>query len=279
MLRSGAAALMRASASAGAARASSTTAAATLAPKAATLIIGNEVLTGKTLDKNSHDVAKLMFECGVDHVRVEVIPDEVPEIARTIRRLSELVGPDGFVFTSGGIGPTHDDVTYDGVAAAFGAKLAYHEPTVAALRAYLESKGKAQDLNEARLRMALLPVGCEALPTPGLWVPLVRMSNVYVLPGIPSLFTKMLHAQRPRFKGPSLSRVLVYTQWLEGDLAAHLNAAVERFPGVSIGSYPNTSLDAAAAATFKVKISVEGRDAAACEACSAFIQERIQGWR
>ena len=111
-------------------RASSSSASAAEAPKAALLVIGNEILSGSVTDANTPWLAKLLHSRGVDLVRVECIPDSPADIAATCLALQTRVGPDGFVFTSGGIGPTHDDVTYDSIATAFGLSLELHAPTV-----------------------------------------------------------------------------------------------------------------------------------------------------
>jgi len=169
---------------------------------------------------------------------VEVVPDAPQVIAERTRALSSLVGESGFVFTSGGIGPTHDDVTYESIAAAFGRRLALHLLTVERMRVHYGKQGK--ELNEARLRMALLPEGCAVHETPGCWVPLAQVENVFVLPGIPWLFKQMMEANAGLFRGPQSSSARLYTHAGEGDLAASLGAVAAAHPEVSIGSYPNT---------------------------------------
>ena len=230
-------------------------------PKAAALVIGNEVLSGKITDTNTAWLARLLYARGVDLVRVEVVPDVPDDIAASARSLSARVGPSGFVFTSGGIGPTHDDVTYESLAAAFGVPLALHAPTVAKMRVHYEAQGK--ELNAARLRMATLPEGCVVHDTPNSWVPLVQVANVYVLPGVPWLYKQMLEANRGLFTGPQLLTRTLYTHTGEGDLAAALTAVASDHSAVSIGSYPNT---ARGDASFATKLCFDGRDAGALEA-------------
>ncbi|KAG1663065.1 hypothetical protein FOA52_011585 [Chlamydomonas sp. UWO 241] len=201
---------------------------------------------------------------GVDLVRAEFIPDSVDEIARSVIDLKRRVGPDGFVFTSGGIGPTHDDVTYEALAKAFGAPLQLHTPTVERMRVDYSRRGL--ELNEARLQMATLPTPSEVLFTPGLWVPLVNLQGVYILPGIPRLFQSMVLAHQERFTGPAAHFVALYTSLGEGDLAGPLAAVAKLHPSVAIGSYPNTAAEPAPGAQplpFKVKLQLTGRDAAA----------------
>lgn len=223
-------------------------------PKAGALIIGNEILTGKIQDTNTATLAKTLFSRGVDLVKAEVVRDVRGEIVDSVQRLRDQVGPNGFVFTSGGIGPTHDDITYEAIASAFGLKLALHEETAERMRVYYESQGKT--LNGPRLRMATLPEGCEVLYTPGLWVPLVVLQNVYILPGIPRLFTQMLNANKERFSGPLSTAFILYTHQGEGDLAEPLTRIALEFADVAIGSYPSTEVGDG----FTTRLSFEGRD-------------------
>lgn len=227
------------------------------APTAACVVIGDEILTGKIQDRNSHVLARVLFERGVRLIRVETIPDVLTDIAETVRRLSSSVD---CVFTSGGIGPTHDDKTYEGVARAFGRTLACHEPTLERFEAYHRSKGRGP-LNEARRRMALFPEGCEAWTTGELWVPLVVVENVHILPGVPELFEQMLHAHAHRFSGLPLWRVELFTDQFEGDIADTLDRAQAAHPEIAIGSYPQYGEDVA----FKVKVTLEG-----------LVQERVE---
>ncbi|GLD96253.1 hypothetical protein PINS_up004936 [Pythium insidiosum] len=195
---------------------STSTTAASVAPRAALCVIGNEVLTGKTQDTNSHFVAKFMYRRGIDLVRVVVIPDELDTIASTVKDLSDLVGPSGYVLTTGGIGPTHDDITYEGVAKAFGKGVELHQPTVDGLRQHMLNRGYPESsVNEDRLRMATLPAGCKTLSTAS-WVPIAVMENVYVLPGIPRMVREMLEFNEDHFKGVPIHRAIVHTLQLEG---------------------------------------------------------------
>lgn len=211
--------------------------------RAACCIIGDEILTGKVTDVNTRTLAELCFSWGIDLCRVEVITDEVEDIRDTIRRLSALVGPNGLVFTSGGIGPTHDDRTYEGVAAAFGRGLEVHDETRQRMLTFYAEKG--QEMNDARLRMATLPKDSKVLSTDGLWVPLCVTENVYVLPGIPRLFEQMLRGNSTHFSHASAragaekkNRVVLATAALEGDIAELLGHVQASFPSVAVGSYP-----------------------------------------
>jgi molybdenum cofactor synthesis domain-containing protein len=232
------------------------------------VVIGDEILTGKVQDTNSHSLAQVLFTRGVRLSRIEVIPDVIDEIAATVKRASSAYT---HVFTSGGIGPTHDDMTYEGIARAFGRKLVLHEPTVEKMRAHYSLKPEM--MNEARLRMALLPEGCEIWETDGLWVPLVVVENVHVLPGVPMLFKGMLEAAAHRFVGVPLTRELVYTMGKEGDIAAPLAALAAAHPDIAIGSYPRDGGD------HKVMISLEGPDARAVADLAARVADAIGGFR
>lgn len=165
---------------------------------AACLIIGDEVLNGKTLDTNSNKMAKLCFELGIELKRVEVIPDDEVVIAEAARRLARSVD---WVVTSGGIGPTPDDITYASLAKAFGnVPLTHDQETIRRMQVSaaqrLGSEHVPDEVTRARHRMALFPHGAEVIyPTREYWVPVVRVNgNVCVLPGVPRIFEGLLHA-------------------------------------------------------------------------------------
>ncbi|KAJ9524098.1 hypothetical protein QJQ45_022546 [Haematococcus lacustris] len=235
---------------------------APVAPAAALLVVGDEILAGTVLllfESNSSDT-KSTVPCtvcsrGVDLVRVEFVPDQADDIAATALRLRQRVGPSGFVFSSGGIGPTHDDVTYPALATAFGVQLALHQPTVELMKTSYAKRG--MELNEARLRMATLPSPAEVLHSPGTWVPLVNLQGVYILPGIPSLFRQLITAHQDRFSGPAFLEAALYSVPGESFIADQLSAVAAAHPKVSIGSYPNT--DPATDQLWKVRIGVSSR--------------------
>ncbi|MEW5302604.1 MAG: hypothetical protein WDW36_005372 [Sanguina aurantia] len=208
-------------------------------------------------------LAKLLYSRGIDLVRAEVIPDDVSDIKATLLRLRQVVGPTGMIFTSGGIGPTHDDVTYEAVAAATGTTLQVHLPTKERMQVAYDKRGI--ELNASRLRMATLPTPSEVLFTEGSWVPLVCVDGVYILPGIPKLFQSMIMGQQARFQGAAFCSAAVYTQMGEGDLAVALTKVAAAHPKVSIGSYPNTGTPHPIS-EYKVKLAFSGRDQAAVTA-------------
>lgn len=178
-----------------------------------------------------------------------------------MKELSDLVGPNGYVFTTGGIGPTHDDLTYEGVARAFGRGLELHEPTAEALRAHARKMKFSDKLNDDVLRMATLPVGCKILST-GTWVPLAIVHNVYILPGIPSMVRDMLTFNEEHFVGVPIFRAIVHTMSYEGLIAKPMKAIQKQHPNVAIGSYVNLTLEKTGVQdeSYNSRLTVEGRN-------------------
>jgi molybdenum cofactor synthesis domain-containing protein len=242
-----------------------------LVSTAAALIIGDEILTGKTRDENTHALAQLLFGQGVDLVRVVVIPDDIPVIVDELKKLS---AQHTFVFTSGGIGPTHDDKTYEAVSLAFDRPLLVHEESLARLLANMEKHYPERSLTAARKRMVLLPTPCEIVWTEGLWVPLVVVENVFVLPGIPAYFKAMLEAARSRLIGTPKHRIQIYTQMSEGDIADSLSDTQKKYADVAIGSYPRTS-----EGNYMVMVSVEGRDRIHVQHAAEEVERATKGHR
>jgi molybdenum cofactor synthesis domain-containing protein len=237
---------------------------------AACIVIGDEILTGKVHDQNSHTLAKILFERGVEMERVLVIPDRIPVIADTVKEWSARVD---HVFTSGGIGPTHDDVTYEGVAQAFGRNLEIHAPTLAIMEEHLRQRYPDRPMNEERKRMALIPQGSEVWTTPALWVPLVVIENVHILPGIPQLFETMMEGCKGRFSGARRARAQIYTHKVEGEIAAVLGRLQKENPDLSIGSYPRIGDK-----RYRVMVTIEGLDAAGVGALAQIIEKEVDGF-
>lgn len=198
---------------------------------AAALVIGNELLTGKVRDANLTVLAKLLFELGIALRRVIVCPDEVETI---VADLDTLRHSHDFVFTSGGVGPTHDDVTIEAVARAFGQQLERSPEIEALLRAYLGER-----LQERHLSMADVPQGARLLSGGRSRWPMLVVGNVFVLPGVPEIFRHKLSILREHLGGgtPFISRA-VRTRSDEGELAALLDTLCRDHPEVAIGSYP-----------------------------------------
>jgi molybdenum cofactor synthesis domain-containing protein len=237
----------------------------TAAPTAAILVIGNEILSGKVDDQNARYLIGELRRLGVSLRRIEVIPDVVEEIAARVRALSAGVD---HLFTSGGVGPTHDDVTLQAVGEAFGLPIVRD----AALEALLRDRYGAR-LHERDLRMADLPAGARLEHGPGgpgaTW-PVVVVRNVWILPGVPSIFRAKFETVRELFRASPIHTRALYSRAGEGEIAGALDETVAAFPGVDVGSYPQLE-----ARDHRVKITLDGRDAAAVERALTFLAERL----
>ncbi|MFG1357533.1 competence/damage-inducible protein A [Xanthobacter pseudotagetidis] len=199
---------------------------------AALVVIGDEVLSGRTKDKNIGHIAERLTEVGIDLREVRVVADVEDDIVAAINALRRRFT---YVFTTGGIGPTHDDITADAVAKAFGVPIDVDPRARALLLEYIPEK----DLNEARLRMARIPDGAALVVNEVSKAPGFRIENVIVMAGVPRIMQAMLEAVLPELdKGvPMLSETLL-ADAKEGDIAAPLKEIAARFPGAAIGSYP-----------------------------------------
>lgn len=203
-------------------------------PTAAMLVIGDEILSGRTRDANMYYLAGALTDQGVDLKEVRVVSDDADAIVSAIKALSSV---HDHVFTSGGIGPTHDDITADCIAKAFGANIGIREDARALLAAHYEKTGK--ELNEARLRMARIPDGATLIDNPVSIAPGFSIENVHVMAGVPSVFKAMVASVLPHITGgaPVLSQSLRVERG-EGDIAGPLGLLAEEFSDLSIGSYP-----------------------------------------
>jgi molybdenum cofactor synthesis domain-containing protein len=215
---------------------------------AALLVIGNEILSGKVRDTNSAFLAVELRKLGVDLERILTIPDDIDLIARETRHMSAAYD---FVFTSGGIGPTHDDMTMDGIARAFERELEMNQSMVDRMARYSD-----KPLNDAMRKMAIIPTGAEILDVGGLWFPIVIVENVYIFPGIPELFEKKFLSISDRFSGVPFVLRKVYVRENESDIADTLNALLEAFPELMLGSYPRINEE-----HYRVMLTLESRDA------------------
>ncbi|EDM70327.1 molybdenum cofactor biosynthesis domain protein [Roseobacter sp. AzwK-3b] len=203
-------------------------------PTAAMLVIGDEILSGRTRDANMHHLAKELTHVGIDLCEVRVVSDKADAITDAVKALSAAYT---HVFTSGGIGPTHDDITADNVARAFGVPIDVRHDARAILQAHYDRQGL--ELNEARLRMARIPEGAKLIDNPVSAAPGFILGNVHVMAGVPSIFNAMLASVLPTLTGgaPVLSQSLMIHRG-EGDIAGPLRALAERYPDLSFGSYP-----------------------------------------
>ncbi len=200
---------------------------------AALLVIGDEILSGRTQDRNIAQVASWLNVQGIRLSEVRVVPDVEERIVAAVNALRPNYD---YVFTTGGIGPTHDDITVDAMAAAFGVPVTIHPEARAILEDYYASRG---GLTDARLRMARVPAGAELIPNPTSGAPGVRIGNVFILAGVPHIAARMLEALTGKLAGgkPMVS-VTVSAQAAESEVAALLGEVQEQHPGVAIGSYP-----------------------------------------
>lgn len=201
---------------------------------AALLVIGDEILSGRTEDKNIAQVARWLNSQGIRLHEVRVVPDIENAIVAAVNALRSAYD---YVVTTGGIGPTHDDITVDSIAAAFGVPVITHPEARAILERYYQEHGL--ELTQARLRMARVPEGGELIPNPTSGAPGVKMDNVYILAGVPNIAGAMLEGLDGKLQGGRPMRsVTVSAHAAESEVAALLRQVQEEYPGVSIGSYP-----------------------------------------
>jgi FAD synthetase len=234
-------------------------------PKTAGIIlIGNEILSGKIIDANAAYLCRELRDLGVEVGRILVIPDDVVCIAEEVAAFSRTFD---FVFTSGGVGPTHDDVTIEGVARAMGVPVVRHPKLVALLERYYRDT-----LTDAALRMAEIPKGAELISDNGLRFPNVAMRNVYVLPGVPEIFRRKFDAMRERFRDAPIHLKNVFVRIGEGTLADYLNRLLGDFPLLLVGSYPELSNP-----EYQVKVTLESRDLVYLERALADFLGRLPG--
>ncbi len=206
-------------------------------PTACLLIIGNEVLSGRTRDANIQFLATRLGEIGIPLREVRVIPDVAETIIATVNAVRQKFD---HVFTTGGIGPTHDDITSECVARAFGVAWEVHEETRALMAAEYAARTPPVEFNAARLRMATLPKGAVPIRNPATTAPGFSMGNVHVMAGVPRIMQAMFEALAPSLEGgaPIRSGAVHALGVYEGQIAAGLEAIQHRFPDLDIGSYP-----------------------------------------
>ena len=203
-------------------------------PRAAMLVIGDEILSGRTRDANMHHLAGELTGAGIDLKEVRVVSDDEPAIVDAVRALSASFD---HVFTSGGIGPTHDDITADCVARAMGATIDVRDDARAILEDHYASSGT--ELNESRLRMARIPEGATLIANPISAAPGFSLRNVHVMAGVPSIFQAMVASLLPGLTGgtPLVSDTL-RVERAEGEIAGPLGKIATEMPELSFGSYP-----------------------------------------
>jgi molybdenum cofactor synthesis domain-containing protein len=230
------------------------------------LVIGDEILSGRTKDKNIGYIAEYLTNIGIDLREVRVVPDVEEEI---VTALNALRARYTYLFTTGGIGPTHDDITADCVAKAFGVAIDYDPRAVALLKERFAQTGA--EMNEARMRMTRIPAGADLVlnkvsAAPGFWI-----GNVIVMAGVPSIMQAMLDYVAPKLAtGAKMLSETVRADAREGDVGTELGAVAKAHPDVMIGSYP--FMDDRGPNT---NIVVRSRDAAKLAAAKAAVEEML----
>ncbi len=237
-------------------------------PTAALLVIGDEILSGRTKDVNIGATADFCTDLAIDLTEVRVVADTEDDIVAAVRALSARYT---YVFTTGGIGPTHDDITADAIAKAFGVAL----PINTEARAMLEARWKDRGIepNEARLRMARIPEGASLIVNSVSAAPGFRIGNVHVMAGVPVIMRAMLESIAPTLKGGrKVHSITVKSGVGEGNIGSPLAALQEQFPDVKMGSYPRMG-DGTVMTELVLRSSDEARLAVAAKAVYAMVAE------
>ncbi len=213
----------------------------------ALVVIGNEILSGKIHDTNTYFAARELRAIGVALKRIVVVPDELDAIADEVRYCAQRFD---FVITSGGVGPTHDDITIAGVAAAMDRQVVIDPQLEALIREHFGDKP-----NKAGLKMAEVPRGAVLVEGGPMIFPTVQLENIYMLPGIPQLFEGKLLAIKSRFATDPYFIHAIYTTASEGRIASLLDTCLEKFPNLMLGSYPKIG-----DSEYRVKVTLESKD-------------------
>ncbi|MBE7732042.1 competence/damage-inducible protein A [Devosia faecipullorum] len=232
------------------------------------IVIGDEILSGRTKDVNIGAVADFCTDLGIDLIEVRVVADEMDAIVEAVNALRPRCT---YVFTTGGIGPTHDDITADAIANAFGVAL----PINAQARAMLEARWQqtGTEVNEARLRMARIPEGADLIVNSVSAAPGFRMENVHVMAGVPVIMRAMLEALAPTLKGgKKVMSVTVKAAVGEGTLGGPLAALQEQYPDVKMGSYPQMGQN-----RVMTELVLRSSDPARLEEAAGKVREMVTG--
>jgi len=236
-------------------------------PTAAILVIGNEILSGRTQDTNSNTLARFLAGLGITLSEIRVVADDEAAI---VAALNALRARYTYVFTTGGIGPTHDDITTDAVAAAFAVAIEFHPEAMALLAARYAERGEV--FNPMRQRMARVPHGASLIKNPVSVAPGFQLANVFVLAGVPSVLAAMLDDLAPRLaRGAVMHVITLAAPVAEGDIAARLAAIQQDHARVAIGSYPYYRPEG-----YGVQLVARGSDKVAVEAAANAIEDLLR---
>ena len=230
---------------------------------AAIIVIGNEILSGKTRDENSPYLVRELRDLGVEVRKISVIPDELDFISDEVREFSTSYD---YVFTTGGVGPTHDDLTMDGIGRAFGQRILRHPDLEATLRHYY-----TEDLVDGNLRMADIPEGARLVGGKGMWFPVVAVENVYIFPGVPEILQRKFERIKEMFREAPFYLREVYLKADEGQIAGILHRVLADFPDLLLGSYPYFDNP-----VYSIKLTLESKDAAYLERAHSLLLEELK---
>jgi FAD synthetase len=218
-----------------------------MAKSAGIIVIGNEILSGKVVDTNSPYLCQELRALGVDVRRIVVVPDDIAIIAADVATFARTFD---YVFTTGGVGPTHDDVTIEAIASGLQRPVIVHPDLDALLQKYWADRPSA-----ARQKMASVPAGAQLLMEPSLPIPVLLVENVYIFPGIPQLFQRKFDSIKERFRDMPYHARCVYVTAPESSFSHLLDTLVREFPELMLGSYPEVKNP-----DYRVKLTLESKD-------------------
>ena len=213
------------------------------------IVIGNEILSGKTRDENSPYLVRELRDLGVDVRKISVISDDLNVISEEVQAFSNSYD---YVFTTGGVGPTHDDLTMDGIANAFGRRIHRNSELENAIRRFY-----ARELIDGNLRMADIPEGARLVGGKGLWFPVVAVENVYIFPGVPEILQKKFDRIKETFRDAPFYLREIFLKADEGQIATTLHRVLADFPDLLLGSYPYFDNP-----MYSIKLTLESKDLA-----------------
>jgi molybdenum cofactor synthesis domain-containing protein len=228
------------------------------------IVIGNEILSGKTRDENSPYLVRELRDLGVDVRKISVIPDELRSVSDEVRTFSASYD---HVFTTGGVGPTHDDVTMNGIADAFGRRIHRNSQLEASIRHFY-----ARELIDGNLRMADIPEGARLVGDQGMWFPVVAVENVYVFPGVPEILQRKFQRIKETFREAPFYLREIYLKADEGQIADTLHRVLADFPDLLLGSYPSFDNP-----VYSIKLTLESKDPAYLDKAYAALLSQLAG--